>query len=187
MTDAGRSGRDPEVRPSKFGAGYTVGGPPAAPTQAAPGPPPPVPGTRVQGAPPPPMPPPPMPPAQTNAAPMPTGPMPTIALSTRGPATGAIPHAGPPGPEIRQVPLAESSRAATDSGSNVLARISLALVVVFGAFISPVTLVMAYIARAQIKKTGQRGADIAFATLVVSYVFLGIGLISVGLLRYGAI
>jgi hypothetical protein len=76
---------------------------------------------------------------------------------------------------------------ATDSGSNVLARISLALVVIFGAFISPVTIVMAYVARAQIKRTGQRGADIALATLVVSYAFLGIGLLSVGLLRYGAI
>jgi uncharacterized membrane protein YidH (DUF202 family) len=82
--------------------------------------------------------------------------------------------------------VAAATEVAADAGTNKLAKVSLALVVLFGAFISPVTLVMAYIARAQIKKSGQRGADLAFATLVVSYVFLGIAVLSVALLRYAA-
>ena len=63
----------------------------------------------------------------------------------------------------------------------------MALVVIFGALISPVTLVMAFIARAQIKRSGQGGADVAIAALVVSVFFLGIGVLSVALLRFGAI
>ena len=80
--------------------------------------------------------------------------------------------------------MAAAVEVADDAKTNVLAKVSLALAVLFGAFISPVTLVMAFIARAQIKKSGQRGADLAFAALVVSSVFLGIAVLSVALLRY---
>jgi hypothetical protein len=80
-----------------------------------------------------------------------------------------------------------STTAVADAGANVLAKISLALVVIFGAFISPVTIVMAFMARSQIKRTGQRGADVVLATLVVSAFFLGIGVLSVALLKFGAI
>jgi Domain of unknown function (DUF4190) len=114
--------------------------------------------------------------------------MPTIAVRTAGPATGAIQQAAAPRPQIAHRPLpAPATADIADSGSNLLARISLVLVVIFGAFISPVTIVMAFIARAQIKRTGQRGADVAFAALVVSFVFLGIGVLSAALLKYGAI
>jgi hypothetical protein len=205
MTDTGPNSRDPEVRPSKFGAGYTVGGPPAPPpptpgtqvsgspppprvpgTQAlsSPPPPPPVAGTHVSGSPPPPQP---APPA-TGASPAPprTGPRPTIAVRTAGPATGAIKRPVPPRPQIVQAP-SKSATAVADARANVLAKISLALVVIFGAFISPVTIVMAFVARSQIKRTGQRGPDVVLATLVVSAFFLGIGLLSVALLKFGAV
>lgn len=75
----------------------------------------------------------------------------------------------------------------TDVGTNVLAKISLGLVTILGAFISPVTLVTAFIARGQIKRSGQLGADLAVAALVVSAFFLGIAVISVALLKFGAI
>ena len=117
---------------------------------------------------------------------MPTGPMPKIPVRTGGPATGAIQHLGPSRPQILHGP-STAATAVADAGSNALAKVSLALVVLFGAFISPVTLVMAFLARAQIKRTGQRGADVALAALVVSVVFLGIGVLSVALLRFGAI
>lgn len=115
--------------------------------------------------------------------------MPTIAVRTAGPATGTIQQAAAPRPQIahRPLPAAGTAAAVADSGSNLLAKISLVLVVVFGAFISPVTIVMAFIARAQIKRTGQRGADVAFAALVVSFVFLGIGVLSAAVLKFGAI
>jgi hypothetical protein len=227
MTDEGRNSRDPEVRPSKFGAGYTVGGPPAAATPpppapgaqasgpppppvsgtqvsgappppppvsgtqatVAPPPPPPVSGTQVSGAPPPPAPTPPPPPLPTGAqqaAPPRTGAMPTIAVRPTGPATGAIQTVSPPRPQILHAPTA-TTVADADVGTNVLARISLALVVIFGAFISPVTLATAFIARGQIKRSGQLGADLAVAALVVSAFFLGIGVISVALLKFGAV
>jgi hypothetical protein len=38
---------------------------------------------------------------------------------------------------------------------------------------------MAHVARAQIKRTGERGAGLALAALAVSYVFLFIGLVVV--------
>jgi hypothetical protein len=105
-----------------------------------------------------------------------------------GPATGAIPQISSPRPQIAQAPTpAATADADADAGSNTLARVSMALVVILGALITPVTLVMAFIARAQIKRSGQGGADIAIAALVVSVFFLGIGVLSVALLRFGAI
>jgi hypothetical protein len=121
--------------------------------------------------------------------------MPTIAVRKAGPATGSIPQISSPRPQIAHAPTPSATAVAdadalpeVDAGStNMLARISMALVVVLGALISPVTLVMAFIARAQIKRSGQGGADIAIAALVVSALFLGIGVLSVALLRFGAI
>jgi hypothetical protein len=114
--------------------------------------------------------------------------MPAIAVRKAGPATGAIPQVSASRPQIAHAPTpAATAVAEADSGSNVLARISMALVVVLGAFLSPVTLVMAFIARSQIKRSGQGGTDIAIAALVVSGFFLGIGVLSVALLRFGAI
>jgi|KBSSwiStaDraftv2_1062776.scaffolds.fasta_scaffold00809_12 hypothetical protein len=73
-----------------------------------------------------------------------------------------------------------------ESGSNTLAKVSVALVVLFGAVISPITLITGFIARSQIKRTGQGGADLALAAMVVSFVFLGIAVLSYALVRYGA-
>jgi hypothetical protein len=60
------------------------------------------------------------------------------------------------------------------------------LVVLVGAVVSPITLITGSIARSQIKRTGQSGADLALAAMVVSFVFLGIGVLSFALVRYGA-
>jgi hypothetical protein len=130
---------------------------------------------------------------------MPTGPMPKIAVRTTGPATGAIQRLDPARPQISRAPsvappsvadasasVADTPAAVADAKSNTLAKISLALAVLFGAVLSPITLIMGLIARSQIKRTGQGGADIALAAMVVSAVFLGIGVLSVALLRYGA-
>jgi hypothetical protein len=120
--------------------------------------------------------------------------MPAIAVRKAGPATGAIPQVSSSRPQIAHAPTPAATAVATavaeaeaEAGSNVLARISMALVVVLGAFLSPVTLVMAFIARSQIKRSGQGGADIAIAALVVSAFLLGVGVLSVALLRFGAI
>ncbi len=115
--------------------------------------------------------------------------MPTIAVRKAGPATGAIPQISSPRPQIAQTPTPAATAVAVDAdaGSNKLAKVSMALVVILGALISPITLIMAFIARAQIKRSGQGGADVAIAALVVSGFFLGIGVLSVALLRFGAI
>jgi hypothetical protein len=116
--------------------------------------------------------------------------MPTIAVRKPGPATGAMQQVSSPRPQIAHAPTptpAATAVADDDPGSNKLARISMALVVLLGAVISPVTLVMSVIARSQTKRSGQDGADIAIAALVVSVFFLGIGVLSVALLRFGAV
>ncbi len=152
MSDTGGSRRrEPEVRPSKFGAGYTTGGP-AAPQSAA---------------------------AVASAPPVLPAPVVSeLPVSSRAEGTGARAAV-----QVMEQPTidkpADAGGPAADR--NVLATVSLVLVVALGAFLSPVTLVMAYVARAQIKKTGERGADLALAALVISYVFLFIGAAAVGL------
>jgi hypothetical protein len=149
MAETDRSGRrGPEVRPSKFGAGYTVGGSPAVPPS-----PPPNPRT-----------------SEATAG---------VAVADRA-GTGRhatvdqyVPPTPAAAPERRDVVTVP------DAERNPLATVSLVLVVLFGAFLSPITLVMAHVARAQIKRTGERGAGLALAALVVSYVFLFIGLVVV--------
>lgn len=151
MSDTGGSRRkEPVVRPSKFGAGYTVGGPPA----------------------------PQVPPAPVPVLPTPVvSEMPSIAVSDSG-KTGA--HSAeqvaerPAAVAIAERPAVVSAPAA---GRNVLATAALVLVVLFGAFSSPITLVMAHVARARIKKTGERGAGVALAALVLSYVFMFVGMV----------
>ncbi len=145
MAETGGTGRrEPVVRPSKFGAGYTAGGPPS-PQPVPPPHPAPVPGSnRVAGA------------EATG-----TCRQSAVALHTR-PDSGALPES-----------------LDTDGPRNALATVSLVLVVLVGGFLSPITLIMAHVARAQIKRTGERGADIALAALVVSYVFLFIGVVAI--------
>lgn len=114
--------------------------------------------------------------------------MPAIAVRKAGPATGAIKQVSSPRPQIAQAPTPVATAVAdADAGTNKLARLSMALVVILGALISPVTLVMAFIARTQIKRTGQGSADVAIAAIVVSVFFIGIAALSFAVLRFGAI
>lgn len=153
MSDTGGPRRrEPEVRPSKFGAGYTTGGPqvPQPAPVAAPPPavlPAPVVSELPDGA------------ADQQG----TGARAAVQVIDE-PAAGRPADAG--GPAVER---------------NVLATASLVLVVLLGAFLSPVTIVMAHVARAQIKRTGEQGAGTALAALVVSYVFLFIGVAAVAL------
>jgi hypothetical protein len=147
MTETGgTSRREPYVRPSKFGAGYTVGGPDVSPQPVAPAP-------------------------AASAAAEPIGPG-VVATGTEEQSAVALDSRREPDAGLEPV----------NSGPrNALATASLVLVVLLGAFLSPITLIMAYAARAQIKRTGERGADVALAALVVSWVFLVVGLVVVAL------
>ena len=120
--------------PSKFDAGYTVSGPPAAP---------------------------PAPQAAT------TGGFP--------PGSGATPRQARYQVLSPQAPPGDPDAVAATEGTNSLAVAAFVLAMVFGPFAVAVTLPMAYLARRQITQTGQGGAGLATAAVMISYVYLALG------------
>jgi hypothetical protein len=65
-----------------------------------------------------------------------------------------------------------------------LAVASFVLALLLGPFVVPATLPMAYVARRQINRTGQGGAGLAKAALLISYAYLAVGLTALALLLY---
>jgi hypothetical protein len=181
-SSAARTGHDePVLPPSRFGAGYTVGGPP----ETAPA----VYGSSSHGY------------GATTHDSHPNGYGATTYDSTSyAYGTGhplATPAAQPPavidqgGTVVGypQDPYAAAVGAPPGAtvinynyvnpparGSNTLATVAFVLVLFFGAFVVPFTIPMGHIARSQIKRTGESGGGLALATLIISYIYLAVGL-----------
>lgn len=113
---------EPRLPPSKFGAGYTAGGVPAAPQVAA-----------------------------------------------------TIPSAS--GAAVSSHPLSPSANPGVDH----VAAAAFVLVVLFGPFVAPLTLPMSYVAGRRIGKSGQSGAGLAKAAKAISYVYLALAVVVLGL------
>ena len=126
---------DPALPPSKFGAGYTVGGSASAP-------------------------------GRPTANPAGTG---------GGGPTGSQPasHSTLARDPVDAVHTADSPNA----GMNRLAVAAFLLVLLFGPFGIPLTLPMSHIARYQIGRSGQGGAVLATAAVMLSYAYLAVGLV----------
>jgi hypothetical protein len=112
---------EPALPPSRFGAGYSVGGAPAAP------------------------------PARPTAT--------TAGAAGRD-------GIGPPA----------TYPALSATGMNRLAVTAFVLVLFFGPFVVLLTLPMAYIARHQINRSGQGGAGLAKAAVLIGYAYLAVGM-----------
>jgi hypothetical protein len=61
------------------------------------------------------------------------------------------------------------------AGMNPMAVAAFVLALVFGPFVIPITLPMAYVARRQISGSGQGGATLAKAAVLVNLVYLAVG------------
>jgi hypothetical protein len=66
-------------------------------------------------------------------------------------------------------------------GVNTMAILS----VVFAVLFAPLGIVFGHIAKSQIARTGQRGGGAATVGLIIGYVVVGVGLISLGVAFFG--
>jgi hypothetical protein len=109
---------DPQLPPSRFGAGYVVGSPATAPSATAP--------------------------------------------TVVAPANPTQPGGGPGAPMI------------ASAGVNPLAVAAFGLIVLFGPFAIPLSLPLAYVARAQLTSSSQGGGGLAKAAIALNFVYVAV-------------